>query len=546
MKNTVKLISITIFVLSILALTLASCDIDISDIFGEQTCDHQWGEWETIRESNCKTPGMMQRECEKCKETEEEATPLNDHAEGEWTIDEKASCTKDGIKSKKCEICGEVLRQEKIPLNGTHEYENHNCIYCGLTSEECFEFTYLPESDSYEIKANINYPLPSQTSLPSSFNGKKVTSIATQAFIHRYELTSVVIPDGITSINEGAFYFCNHLKSIVISDSVELIGNLVLDNCYNLTSISVGENNKSYKSIDGNLYSKDGKTLIKYAAGKKDTSFEMPDSVTTISDFALAYCENLESIVISDGAEFIGKMAFYHCEGLKSIVIPDNVTTIGESAFENCTSLASAVIGDGVSHIGDRVFYNCVSLDGIVIPDSVSYIGKRAFNECLSMTCITVSESNKSYKSIDGNLYSKDGKNLIRYACGKKDTSFEVPRGVTSIDDRSFTGSQNLQSIVIGDDVSYVGDWAFAGCNNITSIVIGDNVNFIGFYAFSHCSSLTDIYYKGNAEEWNNISIDIYGNDCLKSATLYYYCAEEPTEEGNFWHWVDGAVAIWE
>jgi hypothetical protein len=76
--------------------------------------------------------------------------------------------------------------------------------------------------------------------------------------------------------------------------------------------------------------------------------------------------------------------------------------------------------------------------------------------------------------------------------------------------------------------------------------VIGDSVTSIGEMAFDYCDSLTEVYYNGSAAEWNSIYINSYGNAPLKNATRYYYSENQPTEEGNFWHWVDGEVAIWE
>lgn len=84
------------------------------------------------------------------------------------------------------------------------------------------------------------------------------------------------------------------------------------------------------------------------------------------------------------------------------------------------------------------------------------------------------------------------------------------------------------------------------GCNKLESIVIPDSVTSIGFGAFSSCSSLTEVYYNGSAAEWNSIYINSNGNDPLKNATCYYYSESHPIEEGNFWHWVDGEVKIWE
>ena len=106
-------------------------------------------------------------------------------------------------------------------------------------------------------------------------------------------------------------------------------------------------------------------------------------------------------------------------------------------------------------------------------------------------------ENNLNYKSIDGNLYSKDGKTLIQYAIGKTATSFVIPDSVTTI-----------------------GDGAFRYCNSLTNVTIGDSVTTIGEGAFSCCYSFTDVYYTGTEEQWNAISIDSYTD--LTNATIHY------------------------
>ncbi len=169
-----------------------------------------------------------------------------------------------------------------------------------------------------------------------------VTIIGNSAFHHCRSLTSITIPDSVTGIYSSAFSDCENLASVTIGKGVITIGEGAFTSCRNLTSITVDPDNANYSSIDGNLYNKNGTTLVLYAVGKTDTSFTIPDTVTSIGDYA-----------------------FYYCQSLESVTIPDSVTDIGEYAFSGCSSLASIIIGKGVAVIDNYAFYYCKSLTEI-------------------------------------------------------------------------------------------------------------------------------------------------------------------------------------
>ena len=221
-----------------------------------------------------------------------------------------------------------------------------------------------------------------------------VTSIGSCAFYDCTGLTSITIPDSVTSIGNGAFGYCESLTSVTIPDSVTSIGDEAFNNCTRLTSITVKEGNPKYSSDEyGVLFNKDKTLLIQYPIGNKRTSYTIPDSVTSIGDWAFAQCTGLTSVTIGNSVTSIGEAAFWLCTGLTSVTIGNSVTSIGEAAFWLCTSLTSVTIPNSVTSIGSSAFSMCVSLTSVTIPDSVTSIGNGAFYFCTSLTRVTIPDS---------------------------------------------------------------------------------------------------------------------------------------------------------
>ena len=163
----------------------------------------------------------------------------------------------------------------------------------------------------------------------------------------------------------------------------------------------------------------------------------------------------------------------WSASNVKSVIIENGVTSIGRSAFDNCSSLTSIAIPDSVTSIGSSAFCYCTSLTSVAIGDRIKSIGDRTFEECTSLTSIT-----------------------------------------------------------IGDIVTSIGNYAFMDCSSLKSVTIPDSVISIGDRTFYNCSSLTDVYYNGNKEQWQSISIGS-SNSSLTRATIHFLPNTATTQNGN-------------
>ena len=211
----------------------------------------------------------------------------------------------------------------------------------------------------------IQYPIGKTNTTYTIPNG--VIDIEPAAFRWCFSLTQVTIPNSVKTIGDEAFWQCIELTQILIPNSVIEIGEWVFGLCSALTEITVDSESIVYCSENGVLFNKDRTTLILYPAGKPETTYTIPNSVTSIGD-----------------------AAFYYCSTLTQVTIPNSVTSIGNSAFLSCSALTQVTIGDGVTSIGNSAFRYCSALTQVTIPNSVTSIGNSAFENCSALTDMTV------------------------------------------------------------------------------------------------------------------------------------------------------------
>ena len=317
-----------------------------------------------------------------------------------------------------------------------------------------------------------------------------VTRVSQSAFVSCEALESVNISEGVAGIADYAFKSCAALKYVNVPESVIHIRETSFVLCDSLVAINVAEDNDTYCSADGVLFSESMTELIKYPACKADEYYSIPEDVTDIASDAFYNCKKLNRVTIPDGVSVIEDYTFYGSH-LTYVDIPYGVAVIGENAFSNCPELSQVTIPVSVTEIGEYAF-NSTALKYVTIPKTVNSIGREAFGSCNDLLDIDVDALNIHYCSVDGVLFSKDMTQLKQYPMGKTDTEYTIPDGVEYIGSRAFYSADQLENVTFPDGIISIGAEAFAECSRLTCFM-PDSVYVIGDYAFENCTSITSV-----------------------------------------------------
>ena len=199
-------------------------------------------------------------------------------------------------------------------------------------------------------------------------------------------------------------------------------------------------------------------------------------------------------LVLNEGISHIGDSAFEGYSSLTgSLTLPESLTSIGHDAFSGSGFTGDLTLPKGLTSIGSSAFGGWSNLTSVTIPQSVTSIGCNVFGGCVNLESIFVEEGNTAYTSVDGVLFNKNLTTLMTYPVGKKDTTYQIPEGVTEIFGYAFGLCSNLTSVTIPESVTVIDGAAFIECSGLTSMVIPQNVTKIGITAFLGCSGLTSV-----------------------------------------------------
>ena len=270
----------------------------------------------------------------------------------------------------------------------------------------------------------------------------------------------------VTTIGNRAFYKCTTLSSVTIPSTVSKIeADAFYINCDKLSTFTVDTQNQWYTDIDGVIYSKDNKQIVRCPPAREGL-FAIPDHVEEIAASAFMYCQKLTDITIPNSVTKIGNYAFYCNYGLKSIYIPASVQELASNALYSCYRLET----------------------------------------------ITVDKDNQYYTSEDDVLFDKN-KTILYLHLRTKGGEYIIPNTVTEVGE-AFYCNIYITSVTIPKSVKKMTYYSFGYCTNLkTLICLAETPPSINQYTFYGTDKSISVYvpaasleaYK-NADYWSEFT----------------------------------------
>ena len=181
------------------------------------------------------------------------------------------------------------------------------------------------------------------------------------------------------------------------------------------------------------------------------------------------------------------------------------VTKIGMGAFNS--TLEEVTLPPTLDEIEDSAFFKCSSLTEITIPEGVTKIGTNAFYGCSQLTSITIPSTIKNMDTA--------------FPSNPKLSQVTLTNGIYRISSSAFKDCTGLTEIKIPTSVYEICSDAFNGCTGLTSVTLEKGINIINRNAFKDCTKLNDVKYNGHKTDWENVRVNIAGNDTLTSKVQY-------------------------
>lgn len=307
------------------------------------------------------------------------------------------------------------------------------------------------------------------------------------------KISKITVPSKTKTIGQGAFGSCKSLKTIVMPGDFKLkleedtddklwyvtsdqsaVDTITFNTKLKLANVSylsannlvVAKNDPSYQSIEGVIYTKDGKGIVRVP--QKRTELKIKEGCTEFNMQSVLY-----NSTDSEGDEF------NNCSKLKKIVIPSSVKSINKTKYKTDRADACDMHVDTIEIAPKDFDANSLYALG-------SSLGKNITIESL----MKLLPDQITYKD---HMYITKDHGLLKY--DGKDANVEIPEEITWIAPEAFYRNETLKNVKLPSKITTIEENTFYGCSELEAVVIPDQVTMIGKSAFDECTVLKSVTF---------------------------------------------------
>jgi len=334
-----------------------------------------------------------------------------------------------------------------------------------------------------------------------------VTGIGSFTFYDMWQAVEVDLPDTLESIGGYALGGLRSLQVLQLPEHLKFFGDYTLSGCEKLHILSIPsgmpfdyryfyelaglqqirieEGHEQYRSIDGALYDREGKTLLLYPTGREDPAF-----------------------VLADTAEAIDKDAFQPNRFLREISMTKAVKDIPDGVFERLTRFGICQCPDGsfAEEWTLRSGYVLRKENGETVPantvlaeleytdnyrDNGEWTVKGCKNSDANVVIIPGYASGNTVVEVGEDAFLQNGQ--IRHV--------RLPSTIRTVNRNAFRECTALETVAGHQAETYL-TAAFYGCSALKELFNGEELHgLFGMSAFAYCNALTQIRISGEFQD---------------------------------------------
>ena len=461
--------------------------------------------------------------------------------------DEAEAIKEEVLKQYKSEFCGEMadnyvsLFSEKgrafiIKIVKELGYE--------LTSEALsLMFDYIDLAKEIEEEANnaedlAGGPFSGCDGLKTVTFEDGMESVPAFIFKNCNGIEKITFPESVHTIEKYAFQGCVNLYDIEFPSELKALETGAFDSCPKITELYFPKSLTEAGSVAGGPFTFSAqiafpgmngeKTMLSKVefeegtekipahifhgsavkfneeAGKDDLDLVIPNSVTSIGDFAFYECDNLTEIEVPVSVSTLGLECFGYCKELKSVslkgivtktgganaspfegstikqvILSDKQTTIPANMFSNCDSITEFTVPEGITSIGNHAFYKCSNLSSINLPTTLSKLGLECFGYCGNLDNVVFNSVLTKTGGTNAGPFEKSG---VKNVTLSKDQKI-IPQNMFSMCD-------NMTDFNVSAEITKISNYAFSSCKNLRTVTLMNSNTEIEKNAFYNVKNI--------------------------------------------------------